>query len=403
MNTESTIRPLLQKPKRRFSGDFQNYLRLLRLEVSHPLPPYLENDAMFLYVESGHGRIVINGQEFAMKTGTFCYLQNYHVFQLESDSDSPLQILACIYDYQLSAYFPISSAYTSKQYDHFFNLLPIVQTAPEQWETILQLFQMLEDDEQTPCSWSQMARAAILGQIMVEWSRVAYEQKRKKQTVSTAWTIWTFISKFNGSNMTAGEVTSYFGKSVATMNRELRAISGYQFNQLLNRARVGQACTGILLGNTSFRYIAAYAGFRTEASFYRAFVEYRGMTPQKYRENMLNTNGVPRFIMNDLPVAIFLHILNHYREPLSVADAAGRFFVTEAAVNAALKTVFGETFQTLLLFFRLRYAKVLLEVTDIPILDIALNSGWSSVYTFIRQFKQKCGMTPSEFRRRSHQ
>lgn len=400
MKTGLSVRPLLQKPETHFSGKFQDYLRLLRLDVSHSLPPYLENDALFLYVESGCGTIVINGQSFDMEEGTFCYLQNYHVFQIEPDSAHPLQILACIYDYQLAAYFPIPTAYTPKQYDHFFRLLPIVQTDPEQRKAVHELFLMLDDNNRTLCKWEQMTRSSILGQLMVEWNRIACSSKRKKQKISTAWVIWTFITKFNGSSLTAEEVASYFNKSVADMNRELRAISGYNFNQLLNRARVGRACTGILLGDTSFRYIAAYVGFRTEASFYRAFAEYRGMTPQKYREKMLNTKGAPRFLMNDLPIVVFLHILNHYREPLSISDTASRFFMTETAINSTLKIAFGDTFQNLLLFFRLRYAKVLLEITDIPILDVALNSGWSSVYTFIRQFKHECGMTPSEYRRR---
>ena len=46
----------------------------------------------------------------------------------------------------------------------------------------------------------------------------------------------------------------------------------------------------------------------------------------------------------------------------------------------------------------LAYPEALLVVTDLPILDISLASGFNSERTFTRLFKDRNGITPSTFR-----
>ena len=55
-------------------------------------------------------------------------------------------------------------------------------------------------------------------------------------------------------------------------------------------------------------------------------------------------------------------------------------------------------FNSFLAIFRIRYAEGLLTMSTIPIIDVALDSGFNSVHTFIRTFKKYNQMTPSEYR-----
>ena len=50
---------------------------------------------------------------------------------------------------------------------------------------------------------------------------------------------------------------------------------------------------------------------------------------------------------------------------------------------------------------RLEHAKFMLTSTDVPINQIAEMCGYKSDIHFMRQFKSRMGMTPTEFRSRN--
>lgn len=74
--------------------------------------------------------------------------------------------------------------------------------------------------------------------------------------------------------------------------------------------------------------------------------------------------------------------------------------VSEAHFARSFKDAFGVPPHRYLLTRRIERAKALLRDTDMPILDIALDTGWSSLGTFGRVFKDITGASPSELRAR---
>lgn len=80
-----------------------------------------------------------------------------------------------------------------------------------------------------------------------------------------------------------------------------------------------------------------------------------------------------------------------------LADVSG---VSEAHFARSFKDAFGVPPHRYLLTRRIERAKAMLRDTDTPILDIALDTGWSSLGTFGRVFKDVTGESPSELRAR---
>lgn len=74
--------------------------------------------------------------------------------------------------------------------------------------------------------------------------------------------------------------------------------------------------------------------------------------------------------------------------------------VSEAHFARSFKDAFGVPPHRYLLTRRIERAKALLRDTDMPILDIALDTGWQSLGTFGRVFKDITGESPSELRAR---
>lgn len=74
--------------------------------------------------------------------------------------------------------------------------------------------------------------------------------------------------------------------------------------------------------------------------------------------------------------------------------------VSAAHFARSFKDAFGVPPHRYLLTRRIERAKALLRDTDQPIIDIAFQTGWSSLGTFGRVFKDITGESPSELRAR---
>ena len=74
--------------------------------------------------------------------------------------------------------------------------------------------------------------------------------------------------------------------------------------------------------------------------------------------------------------------------------------VSEAHFARSFKDAFGVPPHRYLLTRRIERAKALLRDTDMAIIDIALETGWNSLGTFGRVFRDITGESPSELRER---
>lgn len=74
--------------------------------------------------------------------------------------------------------------------------------------------------------------------------------------------------------------------------------------------------------------------------------------------------------------------------------------VSEAHFARSFKDAFGVPPHRYLLTRRIERAKALLRDTDLPIIEIAFQTGWNSLGTFGRTFRDVTGESPSELRAR---
>lgn len=88
------------------------------------------------------------------------------------------------------------------------------------------------------------------------------------------------------------------------------------------------------------------------------------------------------------------------QEEWAVARLARVSGVSEAHFARCFKDAFGVPPHRYLLTRRIERAKALLRDTDLPITDIAFQTGWNSLGTFGRVFRDITGESPSELRRR---
>lgn len=96
---------------------------------------------------------------------------------------------------------------------------------------------------------------------------------------------------------------------------------------------------------------------------------------------------------------LMAHDRAYRREGLSLADLAQATHMTEAGLRELINQRLGfRNFNDFLHHHRLGEATERLSREDLPILTIALECGYGSIGPFNRAFKQRLGVTPSEYR-----
>lgn len=95
-----------------------------------------------------------------------------------------------------------------------------------------------------------------------------------------------------------------------------------------------------------------------------------------------------------------IHYLHrNYLEPVTLTEVAGKFDYHPSYLSELMKKHLGQNFIHFIQELRIRHACSLLLSTDMPIPEIAEESGFNSVPTFTRVFRRHKKMSPSQFRK----
>lgn len=91
----------------------------------------------------------------------------------------------------------------------------------------------------------------------------------------------------------------------------------------------------------------------------------------------------------------------HYQESLTLQGVAEKFAVSMEYLSRVMKKYTGHTFKEHLNQIRLMKAFEQLMQTDYSVTEIAMNSGFSDVRSFISVFKENYGVAPLQFRKKN--
>ena len=92
----------------------------------------------------------------------------------------------------------------------------------------------------------------------------------------------------------------------------------------------------------------------------------------------------------------------HFTEQMTLSDLSKTLGYSYRYMSGVVNRFFGETLPTVLSRYRVNRACELLLESEMEITEIAFSSGFGSVRSFNRSFRELVGCTPSEYRAASH-
>lgn len=105
---------------------------------------------------------------------------------------------------------------------------------------------------------------------------------------------------------------------------------------------------------------------------------------QKYKDNLL--------------YKIFAYVEDNFNSDCSLEKLSKQIGYNYSYISRFFKKTVGISFNKYVIHYRLSHACYLLENSEAPILNCALESGFDSIRTFNRNFKLEYGITPENYR-----
>lgn len=95
---------------------------------------------------------------------------------------------------------------------------------------------------------------------------------------------------------------------------------------------------------------------------------------------------------------VFSLVENHYRERITLADAAQVMNFNPSYFARIFHRITGTTFLSYLNTYRINKARQLLLSEDCSVAEVSIKVGFTSIKTFNRVFRQIIGMSPTDYR-----
>ena len=397
-------RPLCEKPR---SGVFcgpDKYLTLQEYTVSEEMYPVMELDSYFVFVRGGRGIFIINGEEFRVEPGCMAWIQATQVLTICPDFGDPLHIWVCAYDYQLLSYY-LFRQISAVSESEVVNGIPVIGPEGQELREIERLFFQYRELCKKGTRGTAVIRSSYLRKIEILFNRAAGRMKDqyRPNDIPLGRRASLYIAAHSAENLSSEKVAKAVGASESAMNHALLVVTGMNFNQYLSRLRLVLATTYFLYDSLPFDYIASISGFNMDITFFRRFKSLTGMTPQSFREQMLcdgKDGSIYRgMIMSETLISAISYLYENLTEYIDVEILAKALYTSGSILRSQFKSRLNTSYKQVLSQFRVRYAEALLTTTDLPTVDIAIESGFGSDRTMGRVFYSINGMTPCEFRK----
>ena len=103
---------------------------------------------------------------------------------------------------------------------------------------------------------------------------------------------------------------------------------------------------------------------------------------------------------NTIEKEMVSYIQQNFTGKISLKEFGEQFHLSEKYISQYFKKHFHITLSQYITYLRLEHAKQLLQDTNIPITEIAMQSGYQNVSYFIRSFKKTYGVSPLKYRKK---
>lgn len=381
----------------------------IRHESEHSTP-LIHQDARFLVVTAGSGKLLIQNRVYPLKPDTIVSVLPWQISDLIERSDD-FRYTAITYNYDavtraaktFSNEDGLTESFLSIMEDH-----PVVSLGcPDEaiGRLIGALFeeQRLDDttDPQDAPSFHNVNSICLLVQLIIHFIRLTQHQKKQPAEVRTDYTeILRYIYLHCNEKLTLERLSSLFYCSQSTISSYLTKTTGLSFFDLLNEMRIGKTINFIMYTDFTLKEMSEFLGYVDESHISKVFTARIGSKISEYRKIYQKVQNICRIEESRTVYSVINYIYRNYMEDLNAKDLAHQFGLSVSQMNELLLFQVEQNFTEFLNQVRVNRACELLLIPSKTVLDVAYEVGYKNPKTLTRNFLRCKGMTPKAFKQK---
>ncbi len=251
-------------------------------------------DFEIVYVISGKGIHVIEGERTRIEAGNYIFIDYgiSHTYEIEKDDE--LELINLVFDHraadlwykileslaELAAFYGINSKVDDKSVrtDYIFKDDKNLSVKAMFLDIIRELTSRLPGyHEAVKCK---------LKEILIQGFRQYFNTDATIECSPTIRFIVDYLNNFYMENTTLSEHAEKLCLSLPYLSKKFKEEVGATYTEYLQRRRITESCRILSTSDDSIESIAEYVGYSDSKKYREKFKEYVGISPREYRKAM---------------------------------------------------------------------------------------------------------------------
>lgn len=379
--------------------------------IEVPTSPLIHQEARFLFVIGGYGKIRVQDRELELRPNTLLGILPWQITTV-TEVTEPLQYYLLVYNQHMLNRFVKSFAEVDGEainWAEHIESAPVLYCDEGQAARVKQYFATLREEvglesilgEAKPKPLGSLAVMNKLLEfiIMIERFRRCAPTTEVPENNHSLNEILRYMYCHTSEKLTLKGLSRRFYCSESSISSYITGMTGLSFFDLLNEMRIGKTANYLLYTDLTLEDIASILGYVDSSHISKVFSARVDMRINDYRKTYQRVENICHIEDSRKAYAIIEFIYRNHRESLSARDVATRFGITVSELNRLLLIQVERNFEDFLHGTRINKACELLLTTDDTITYIAMEVGYSNTKTFTRNFLRLKVMTPGDFRK----
>ncbi|MGO3018618.1 MAG: AraC family transcriptional regulator [Anaerococcus sp.] len=372
-----------------------------------PTEPLLHKYSRFLYILEGKGKININNKIYNLEPDTVIQIAPWQISEI-------IEVEEELIYYLLVYNFNLVNIYMKKDFNLDNKNIIIMNTLynnntisppSSDLKKIKQIFENIKEEfgiysfasYHEPRTYTKIYGVSLLTELLALYLRNTDGETEGLHNLSPDM-IFMYMFLNCSKDITLKVLSKVFFMSESSISRYITNLTGLGFYDLLQEMKLFKARFLFTNTNLTAKDIAYILNYSDPSMLSKKFQEKYKIGIKEFKDSLLTEDSVVDIKLDYKALKIIDYMYDNYDEDIDVTTIANMFGVHTQDINDLLTYYVEKNFKNFLNQIRIYKSCDLLTETDLQIGDIAAMVGYNSTKTFLRNFKNIIGLTPSEFR-----
>lgn len=372
--------------------------------------PLMHKHSRFLYILEGVGKIKIQDKVYDMTPGAVISILPWQTSEIIEVSKK-LSYYLLVYNFNLINLYIKSQMNLNQEDVDFINHLYKSESAIYDLEACEKIEGIFEDIKKevgihsmslvvhTHKKFSTIYILSKVTELLILYLRAVDDRDSFEQSLEVRpENIFMYIFLNSSKDISLEVLSKIFLMSESAICQYIKDVTGLGFLDILHEIRIYKAKFLLVHTNMTLKEIAQAVHYSNDAQLSKTFQSKQSIGTKDFRKvnKLVEGNGVFSFDPDSLSLIDYVN--ENYAEDIDIVEVGEKFDITPRNINKIFVYFMEQNFYSYLHQKRVHAACELLVNTDESITDIAIEVGYNSPKTLLRNFIKHLGMTPSEFR-----